>query len=254
MTNRTERGPDAHAGHDALLIAQFAAGDVDPRERAAAEQLVESCSECAQLATDLRLIAGTTAQLPEPTRPRDFTLSREQVDRLRRGGFLGRLGLGWVRTDFGRTLAAGLTTLGLAGLLIGVVPGQLMMGSSGAAAPLQTVGKSVDGANGAGSEAGQPAASSGGSVRAPQASAAASAPPAAAPSATDTYGVDITGEGPHQSQPDALVAASSGTEGDGRLRDNLPQGSPNCLVPASLAVLALGLGLFALRRVTSTSV
>jgi hypothetical protein len=182
-------------------------------------------------------------------------LSREQADRLRRRGFLGRLGPGWIRTDVGRTLAAGLTTLGLAGLLIGVVPGQLTMGSS-AAAPLQTVGKSVDGGNGAGSEAGQPAASSGGSVAAPQASAAAASGPPA-PAATGQYGTrDITGGEPIPSKADTLAAAPSETRDDrSRLYSGTEGGQgPNYLISASVAVLALGLGLFALRRVTSTSV
>jgi hypothetical protein len=70
MTNRHERGPVAHAGHDALLIAQYAADDLD-REREAAEQLLAGCSDCAQLAADLRLIARATAELPEPAPRRD---------------------------------------------------------------------------------------------------------------------------------------------------------------------------------------
>ena len=252
MTNRIERGPVAHAEHDALLIAQYAADDLESRERATAEQLIESCSDCAQLASDLGLIARATAELPEPARPRDFTLTPEQARRIRRRGIFGRFSLDWVRTDVGRTLAAGLTTLGLAGLLIGVVPGQLMMGSSGAA-PLQTVGKSVDGASGAGSEAGQPAASSGRYGAGGAQPSAAASMPAAAPSASDSYGIDITGEGPRQSQPDSLVAAPSGTS-DEALRDNLQgQGSQNYLIPASLAVFGLGLGLFAVRRMTSPS-
>ena len=257
MTNRTERGPVAHAGHDAFLIAQYAADDLDARERASAEQLVESCSECAQLATDLRLIAAATAELPETRRPRAFTLSREQADRLRRRGFFGRFGLGWVRTDFGRTLAAGLTTLGLAGLLIGVVPGMFVMGSSGAA-PLQSVGKSVNAGDGAASEAGQPAASSARNVTGGlQPSAAASGAPAPAATGSQSYGIDITGGGgPNANQTDTLAGAPSAAAEDGSRLLSGTQGdeSPNYLVPASLAIFALGLGLFVLRRVTSPRV
>src|SRR5215218_4620453 len=128
MTNRTERGPVAHAGHDPLLIVQFAADDLDPRGRETAEQLVQTCAECAQLASDIMSIARATAELPAAARPREFSLTAEEAASLRRRGWrgvLGRFGLGWVRTDVGRTVAVGLTTLGLAGLLIGVVPGQL---------------------------------------------------------------------------------------------------------------------------------
>jgi hypothetical protein len=262
MTNRTERGPVAHAEHDALLIAQYAADDLDVREREAAERLVASCADCAQLATDLLLIARGTAELPAPVRPRDFTLTPEQAGRLRRRGFLGRFGLGWVRTDVGRTLAAGLTTLGLAGLLIGVVPGQFAMSGS-AAAPLQTIGKSVD-------EAAAPAASgaaAGGAGAPPEPSAprsvagypgasaaAASAAPQPAATGSESYGVDITGERPVQSQPDRIAAPPSETTDSG-LRDGTPGGGgPNLLILASLGALGLGVGLFALRRVTSTSV
>jgi anti-sigma factor RsiW len=261
MTNRTERGPVAHAGHDALLIAQYAADDLDPSERGVAEQLVAECAGCAQLAADLRLIARATAELPEPARPREFTLTPDQAARLRRHGWrglLGGLGLGWVRTDVGRTLAAGLTTLGLAGLLIGVVPGQLAM--SGGAAPLQAIGKSVtdasgQGASGAGNEAGQPAAPSARGQYQPAASAAASGAPQPPASNGENLGsepVGISGERPASSSDTFAAAPSQAPDATNGLRDGAPaSGGPNYLIIGSLAAFGLGLGLFAVRRLGS---
>jgi hypothetical protein len=261
MTNRTERGPVAHAGHDALLIAQYAADDLDPSERGVAEQIVAECAECAQLASDLRLIARSTAELPMAARPRDFTLTPDQAARLRRHGWhglFGNLGLGWVRTDVGRTLAAGLTTLGLAGLLIGVVPGQLAM--SGGAAPLQAIGKSVTDASGqgagrTGSEAGQPAAPSAGAQYQPAASAAASGAPQPPASSGDNSGsgpVGISGERPASSNDTYAEAPSHSPDATTGLRDGaLASGEPNYLFIGSLAAFGLGLGLFAVRRLGS---
>ena len=251
MTNRTERGPAAHAGHDPLLIAQYAADDLDPRDRATAEALVNSCTECAELASDLRLIARATAALPETARPRDFTLSPEQAARLRRSGWRGfgqRLGLGWIRTDVGRTLAAGLTTLGLAGLLIGVVPGQLA--SSGGAAPPQTVGKSVDNAGGGG--AAQPLATGRDQV-ASAGAAASAAPSVAAPEYPYGPQVDTTGEDPHASEPYSVESAPSGAPmAGGRMQYTPPPASqPNYLLFASLVALTGGVALFAVRRISA---
>jgi hypothetical protein len=254
MTNRAERGPVAHAGHDALLIAQYAADDLDIRERAAAEQLVASCSDCAQVAADLRLIARATAELPEPARPREFTLTPEQAARLDGSGWRGiarRFSLGWIRSDVGRTLAAGLTTLGLAGLLIGTIPANISFGMGSAAAPsaapAREAPQTVNGAH-----SGAPAPSAAASV---QAYYPAAASPGSGPRESDGR-VDISGESSGGGSADVSSSESPEKSTDQLFsnRDAAPGPSaPSAVLILSVASLTLGVGLFALRRVTSTT-
>jgi anti-sigma factor RsiW len=258
MTNRTERGPVAHAGHDPLLIVQFAADDLDPRGRETAEQLVESCSECARLATDLRLIARATSELPAPVRSRDFTLTPDQAARLRRTSWRSLANrLGWVRGGFGRTLAAGLTTIGLAGLLIGTIPANFSLGLSGSAAASPTAAQAPDNM----AESGPSAAAS--AAPAPSGAAASGGGgsglgfgplPSVGPSGSlyDRDRVGVTGE---QGSGGKLYGSEQppGSSTDDRLatRDSSYSRSPNTLLAVSLVSLAAGIGLFALRRVSS---
>ena len=78
--------------------------------------------------------AVPTAALP--ARPRDYTLSDADAARLRPAGWRRWLAaIGTSRDAVTRPLAVGLTTLGLAGLLVATVPGALpSAGSAGAAA------------------------------------------------------------------------------------------------------------------------
>jgi anti-sigma factor RsiW len=260
MTNRTERGPDAHAGHDALLIAAYAADDVTAEDRRRAEALFETCADCAQLAQDLRLIAAATAALPAPVRSRDFTLSPEQAARLRGTSWRSLANrLGWIRGDVGRVLAAGLTTLGLCGLLFVAVPVQL--GGSGASLP--TTGAAV------GQEGEQPAASGVAAAPLPAASAgaAASAAPSYAPSATGsrTYGDQ---EASPSSAPDVGIAGGRGAveqspaslnvgptdTGSTASGQQTGSSAPNFILVLSLVSLVLGIALFGVRRVTARGV
>jgi len=80
----------AHAGHDQLLVARYAANDAYESELDEARRLVEGCSVCAAVATDIQLISRATAGLPAPRRRRDFRLSLEQAEELR-GSFFERL-------------------------------------------------------------------------------------------------------------------------------------------------------------------
>jgi hypothetical protein len=136
----TDRFPASHSEHDLLLIAAFSAGDLGAGDREGAALLASTCADCALLEADLRAIATATAALPKPVRRRDFTLGPEDAARLR--------GLGWrgfVRTLAGprsaalKPLATGLTTLGIAGLLLAALPAIQLGGSAGspigAAAP-----------------------------------------------------------------------------------------------------------------------
>jgi hypothetical protein len=128
----TERSSD-HANHDLLLIAALAAGETSAAEHAAASALAADCADCAALADDLRALARAAAELPMPARPRDFTLTPEAASRIRQRGWRRLLAaFGTPRFELVRPLAAGLTTLGLAGFLLAGVPG---LGGSPAAAP-----------------------------------------------------------------------------------------------------------------------
>src|SRR6516162_2550150 len=111
--------PPAHDRHDLMLVAALAAGDATGREREAAEALVASCADCAQLHADLQAIGTATAALPPVPRTRDFRLSETDTARLRPSGW--RRAVAWLRgggtaTGKGvalRPLAVGLTTLGI---------------------------------------------------------------------------------------------------------------------------------------------
>jgi hypothetical protein len=102
---------------------------------ALAAALVAACTECARLHADLVALAAALPVAATPRRPRDFTLTAADAERLRRRGpraWLRRIGSS--RDTITRPLALGLTTLGLAGLLVATVPTVLPAGS-GAAAP-----------------------------------------------------------------------------------------------------------------------
>ena len=124
---------EQHAQHDPLLVVSLAAGDLTGAERDLATSLVADCAECATLQDDLLAIARATAALPTAVRPRDFQLTPEQAARLRP--------LGWrrfvaafasPRLAMTRQLGIGLTTLGLAGLLVSALP-TVNLGMGGAA-------------------------------------------------------------------------------------------------------------------------
>lgn len=155
--------PDAHSAHDQLLLAAFAAGDLPEAAAADAARLAASCPECAQLVGDLRAIARATAALPAPVRRRDFRLSAADAARLR--GPVWRRALSAViapRFSFTRPLAAALTTLGLAGLLLASLPAGLTGGttvvlSTGGAGVSDQAAPPASGAAAAGSAAAQAA-------------------------------------------------------------------------------------------------
>lgn len=136
MTQLTSR--DDHASHDLLLIAAGADRDADDATRAAADRQAAECAECSELSADLRSIASGLRDLPRSIRvpvSRDFRITPDQADRLRRWSGLRRLlrpfGAGGAPSL--RPLATALTTLGIAGLLFTVLlPGFLNFGSGGA--------------------------------------------------------------------------------------------------------------------------
>jgi hypothetical protein len=111
---RTPSIPSDHSRHDRLLVTRFAANDAYPDELDLALALVAGCSDCAQLAADVRLIAQATGELPAVRRTRDFRLTPEQAE-VARGTrferFLRRLaapGLAPLRPAAGVALSLGV--------------------------------------------------------------------------------------------------------------------------------------------------
>lgn len=243
----TDPFPASHTEHDPLLVAAFAAGDLGPADRERAELLATTCPECALLAEDLRAIATASAALPPRHRPRDFSLSAEDAARLRRRGWRGWRGLfgalAGPRSAALKPLATGLTTLGLAGLLLAALPAIQLGGS--AAAP-----------TGPAAPAAAPSAGDQGSDTSNLGPAATTAP-------GRLGGYAAQSEPPPEVVPVADPAASPLAVGEERgddgsaVPDRAPSGQPDAaasgargaspLVVLSATFLILGLALFGLR-------
>ncbi len=159
--------PANHAAHDPTWMAALATRnpDLSPSERTRAEGALESCGACADLFADLVALSAAIPSAAIPARPRDFTLTAADAARLQRGG-LSRLfkGIGSARDRVTFPLAMGLTTMGIAGLLLATIPSAFS--AAGGATSLAPVGEAAQ----------MPAAAS----AAPAASAAAPAPAAEA--------------------------------------------------------------------------
>lgn len=260
LTGEMTHPPTDHATHDELLIASLLDGPPGGPDRDRAEALVAACDDCAGLQRDLVALAAATRALPTPPRPREFTLSADDADRLRSTGWRRLItAFGSSRDVFSRPLAIGLTTLGLAGLLVSTIPG-VLSGQGGASVALSSVERS-DGAAGAAPESSgvnsqaQAAPAAGPSV------APAPAPPALAPSPEalpseptyDKYGASpVASSGaaavaPGSSSPEDLaVDAAAADAAAASAPVELPAERPGLIVLAGL-LLALGFGLFALR-------
>jgi hypothetical protein len=133
-------GSTDHAGHDLLLVAEAAdRGNVLPAG------LID-CPDCRALHNDLRALAAATPESALPARPRDLRLSAADAARLRRPAWRRWLAdIGTSRDAVTRPLAYGLTTLGLAGLLISAGP-NLLFGTAGTVGGAGTAGTAGDAA------------------------------------------------------------------------------------------------------------
>src|SRR5688572_29640378 len=142
--------PAIHAAHDPTWMAALATRDPDlsPSERTRAQSALESCEACADLFADLVAVSAAIPSAAIPARPRDFTLTAADAARLQPRGLRRLLrDIGSARDGITFPLALGLTTMGIAGLLVATVP-TLSAGMGGAtpvAAPevLSTVGNAV---------------------------------------------------------------------------------------------------------------
>lgn len=243
--------PTDHAAHDELRIAAYAAGDLEGHELTIATESIASCRACARLADDLALIRSATRRLPQPTRTRDFRLTEADAARLRPLGWRGLVAsLGGPRFAFTQPLAAGLATLGLAGILLATLPVGFGASteSSTVGGALTTSGDRVaapealpsDGA-GAAAEAPsltspEPAPSSGAAVLAPSAPLP-SGPPVASGEAGGSTIRPGAGEPAGRQKDLAFGTSAEGTAGTG----------PPPLLVVSLVLLVGGLGLLAVR-------
>jgi hypothetical protein len=272
MPHVSDVQPTSHADHDTLLVAALASGDLAGTDRDHATALIQTCSDCLTLHEDILAIARATTSVPPPiaTRPRDFRLTPEQARRLRPAGWRRALGaFATPRLAFTRPLGIGLTTIGLAGLLLTNIP-LGFGGASSAAAPASrsssgdVTGESVgsgDGSTNLGPLA-QPAASGGFDVK--SSAAAASAAPAPAASAAgqaagspNPRGVQDNGigtAGPLPAGSSGLVAGGAPAPSSGSERLNSTDQteiapSTDLRTVAFVAVVLFGLALLVLRRV-----
>jgi hypothetical protein len=241
-----------HVRHDVLAVAALADRDATGEEAVRAKAQVDSCTECATLHAELLNLATATRQLPAIERPRDFQMRPEDAQRLRPNRIRRLFGsFGSARDGFSRPLAMGLTTLGLAGLMLGILPGGLSLGGAASApggpeagsAPQQetqqTLGAAASSAP-APAEGGAPAAQPGSSQPAEgmgfdngDGTIAAPAPTGAnlfnQRDESDGGPADIAGE------PESLTSIADDSRG------------ASLLVVISGTLLIIGLGLFALR-------
>lgn len=251
MTHATS----GHEAHDRLLIASLVDRSISEPERARAEAQLRACGACAELHGELVALSEATRALPVPARPRDFTLTPADVDRLRVRGWRRLIAaIGSSRDAFSRPLAIGFTTLGLAGLLVSTVP--MPFGGPSAGQALRPVGAPTEDATG-GAAAGQEFATqaseappapdaSGPAIAAAGPSAAPSAASEAAPAASaEALAPDVLFQGgessPLPGEPDvSRTLAQDPSDDDGAFAS-----SPMFVVAGLL--LLIGVGLFALR-------
>jgi hypothetical protein len=255
-----------HATHDPVWMAALAAKDPDltPADAARAQAALASCTACADLFADLVAVSAAIPSAAIPARPRDFTLTPADAARLRARGLRRWFSaIGSARDGITFPLALGLTTMGIAGLLLATVPGALTGSAGGAAQTLSTVGSAVE----PGSGGGNAAASARAALPAPPAASAAAPAATSAPAAAASRSASES----TKSEFGAMSAAPSGdapeepvfngdggdTAGDGTAQINATDVSRDGYIgdtfPMSgLAIVAgvlllAGLVLFALR-------
>lgn len=239
MHDSADRMP--HADHDLLVISAGTDPDAEPAARAASARQAANCTECEELARDLRAIAAGLQSLPRSIpapAARDFRISPDQARRLQRGNDLRRLlrpfGPGGLPSL--RPLSAAFTTLGVAGLLFTLVlPGMTNLRMSAGAAPGAILVPAGAGYAATSATTTKENASTYGPAAAP-ADAFASPAAAASPGSVD-YGTSRS-LGPAQ-QPQSLDTATPTPNA------SVSAWSPSAVL--SVVLLAVGVLLFVLR-------
>jgi hypothetical protein len=236
-------------------------------ERTRGQALLDSCVDCRALHDDLVAIAAATRSLPAARAPRDFRITAEQAARLRRTSWLTRL-LGPFASagSVARPLAAAFTTLGLVGVFVAsALPGMLGGAASmaapesqtGAGAPAAAAGSQAPGtvagptlASTVPGDAGYGAKDNTAS-QAPAAGRSSAPVPAASagPGAGPSEAVALTAtEGPQAAAAGATDDGRNSAWAGGSFANDVPAPTPpNPLLIGSIALLAVGLLLFALR-------
>jgi anti-sigma factor RsiW len=197
----TTPAPD-HAAHDPVLVAAYRDGRLDDGDRDRVDAWLAGCGACAELKRDLDDLILATRALPTPARPRDFTLSPEDARRAHSRGWRRLVAvIGSPRDTLSKPLALGLTTLGIAGLIVANGSSMLSFGSA------------------AGSATGPAAAAP--EVKVTDASAApayadnaASAPSVAESTPSEPSGVDTMGGEPSAESTGAATAEPSADPSD----------------------------------------
>ena len=238
----------AHRNHDRLLVASLLDRDVAEAERQRGEEQLAACAGCARLFDDLVALSEATRVLPTPARSREYMLTEADARRLQVGGWrrLRRL-IGSSRDAFTRPLAVGLTTLGLAGLLVATLPAAFL-GVGGAASQSTAGNRAAEEAAGA-----APEALSQASPAPSEPAIAASLPSEAAPSAAAPRPA-ASPAGEKSAEPDGLFVGQDSTA-DGQSLESArePLGVADdgpismSLVVVATLLLVVGLGLFGLR-------
>ena len=196
----------SHARHDRFAVADALGGGALPIT-------MRGCPACGSLYADLLTLQHAVRHAWTPSRPRDLRLSLADAARLQRQGWRRLVaGIGGSRDALTRPLAVSLTGLGLAGLLLAVVP-PLSFGSAGAApVPAEVYTPAL-----AGGPDGSPAAST-----APEVPTRPAGPIDVSTRPATTEGIP-----PRASEPSRPLA------------------------PLSVVLVALGAALFAIRRLAS---
>ena len=244
MTDAHTSSTVAHADHDLTIVAALATRDrdLDRSTADAGRAQVASCTACADVLADLVTLQMAIPSTSTPARPRDFRLTDADAARLRRTGWRRFLGFfGSARDGVSRPLAIGLTTIGLAGLMVATLPSMFM--ASGGTSMLAPVGAPVEqaqpAAGGAGDAygsdkitmSGEPAPSDGVRGEAAASGAAASDP---------ADGGVFSG-----ANPDELGRLDATGDSAAALRDDV-SGLSVLFVVAGMLLIA-GIGLFGLR-------
>jgi hypothetical protein len=246
-----------HDRHDLLAVAALADRDATGEEAVRAQAQIDTCPECASLHAELVSLASATRTLPAMQRPRDFQLRPEDAQRLRPNRFRRLFGsFGTARDGFSRPLALGLTTLGLAGLLFGVLPGTLSFGGAASApggaaagsAPQEEIQQTLGAAAAASAAPAVPEA--GGAPAAQPGASAPAAQPGASPQ--PAAGLDFdNGDGavaiPAPTFVDTFNQRDVAGEGQGLTSLSEDSTGVSVLIVVSGTLLIIGLGLFALR-------
>jgi len=242
-----------HSQHDLLAIAALADRGATGEEADRARAQIEACGECAALHADLVSLASAARQLPPIERPRDFQLRPADAQRLR-PNLVRRLfgSFGTARDGFSRPLAAGLTTLGLAGLMLGILPGTLSFGGGlggGSAAATSAPALAAPAASEAGGAAEAPAPAPVGGGEPDRANDLGQPfvgdQTAMRPLAAGQLEADSAGGGPVMIAGEPADLGTGNGKGLTALSDDSSGASQ--LIVISGTLLIIGLGLFALR-------